>query len=220
MLHCSTEWRQSRETRKARGGAPTSSPATGACSRDRARRRLAHLVREHRIRPRDARPLARGPARPRRVFLHGLARSPAHPRADLLTPVALMLGFAPLYLAGVYDWPVQVNSDEVGIMVTATHHSDLAGADPFGVSNYLGHPILLFWIFGSRGEAIGGVTLEHMRLVHGFVGLAVVALAYGLFRQVTSRSVSLVACCLLGFTHSLFMISLWPCAKARPFCLR
>ena len=132
---------------------------------------------------------------------------PRIPRADLLIPVALMLGFAPLYLAGVYDWPVQVNSDEVGIMVTATQHSDLAGADPFGVSNYLGHPILLFWVFGSIGEAIGGVTLEHMRLVHGFVGLAVVASAYGLFRQVTSRSVSLVACCLLGFTHSLFMIS-------------
>jgi 4-amino-4-deoxy-L-arabinose transferase-like glycosyltransferase len=128
-------------------------------------------------------------------------------RLDRLAPVGLALGFAPLYLAGVYDWPVQVNSDEVGIMVWAENHSDLDGVDPFGVSTYLGHPVLLFWVFGSIGDLLGGVDIEHMRLVHGFVGLAVIAAAYGLFRQVASRSTSLLACSFLGFTHSLFMIS-------------
>jgi Dolichyl-phosphate-mannose-protein mannosyltransferase len=140
-------------------------------------------------------------------FLTQSVPLPKIARAELLTPVALALAFAPLYLAGVYEWPVQVGSDEVSITLWFAQNSDLNGADPFGISEYLGHPTVLAWVFGNIGEALGGLTLENMRLVHGFVGLAVVAASYALFRQLSSRSVALVACCVLGLTHSLFMIS-------------
>jgi Dolichyl-phosphate-mannose-protein mannosyltransferase len=140
-------------------------------------------------------------------FLAESTPLPRIERVDLLVPVGLVLALAPLYLAGVYEWPVQVGSDEVSISSWFTDHADLNGADPFGISDYLGHPIALAWIFGNIGQALGGITLEHMRLVHGFVGLAVVGTAYGLFRELGSRSTAIVACCFLGLTHSLFMIS-------------
>lgn len=142
------------------------------------------------------------------AYLFSVSRPlPAVARTDKAVAVALALGFAPLYLAGVYEWPVQVNSDEVSIMVAVRDYADLDGADPLGISHYLGHPVLLLWLWGSIGNALGGVTLELMRLLHGFVGIAVVVAAYGLFRQVADRWTALLACCFLGFAHSLLMIS-------------
>ena len=47
-------------------------------------------------------------------------------------PPALMLLFAPLYLAAVYRWPVQVSSDETAIMDVAQQYAVQPNVDPFG----------------------------------------------------------------------------------------
>ena len=127
--------------------------------------------------------------------------------ADALACVGLVAAFAPLYLARVYDWPVQVNSDEVSVMTNAKLYGGLAGVDPFGVSVYLGHPAALLMLFGKIGDLFGGVGLEHMRLLHGAIGLAVVAASYLLFRQLLPRGWAIMAASIVGVSHALLMIS-------------
>ena len=138
------------------------------------------------------------------------ARTQPLPRialADLVVPAILAAVLTPLYAVAVYDWPVQVGSDEVAIMTTAKSYSGQWGADPFGLSSYLGHPSLLFMAWGTLGNALGGITLENMRLLHGLAGLLAVAASYALFRQLLPRRWAVVATLVLGLNHSLFMLS-------------
>lgn len=51
------------------------------------------------------------------------------------------------------------------------------GADLLGPSQYLGRPTLLFAVWGNLGQLIGRIDLFHMRLIHGFFGLLVIAAA-------------------------------------------
>ena len=135
------------------------------------------------------------------------APAPRFPGRELIVPPALMLGFAPLYLALVHRWPVQVSSDETAIMDVARQYAAQPNVDPFGLSTYLARPALLFLAWGDLGELIGGIDLFHMRLLHGAFGLLTIGASYLLFRQLLPRGWAVFAACVLGFSHAFFMIS-------------
>lgn len=136
--------------------------------------------------------------------------SPALPRIslrDVVAAGALIVVFAPLYLAHLYDWPVQVITDEPTIMGVSQQYSSAAGVDPFGFSTYQNRPTLLFLFWGNAGELIGGIDLSHMRLLHALVGLLAIGASYALFRQLLPGPWALFAACLFGFNHAFLMIS-------------
>jgi hypothetical protein len=144
------------------------------------------------------------------LALHFGTRSTALPRiarSDFLVAGGLTAAFIPLYTIGLYSWPVQVNSDEVAIMRFAEQHAHEEGIDLLGLSEYLGHPKLLFVFIGKLGGLIGGVDLGHMRLVHSIFGLLAIAVSYALFRQLLSRGWAAFAVSVLGLNHALFMFS-------------
>lgn len=133
-------------------------------------------------------------------------RLPRIARADVVAPVAALIGVAPLYLAALYEWPVQVDSDELAVMQTADIYAD-EHTDPFGASIYYSRPTLLFIAWGNLGQLFGGIELSNMRLLHALVGLLSVAVAYVFFRQLLPLRWALFATFVLGSAHSLFMIS-------------
>jgi len=126
---------------------------------------------------------------------------------DLLAPVALVAAFAPLYVLKLHDWPVQVGSDEVVIMTVTKQYAAAHGVDMFGLSTYLGHPNALFVLWGALGGLLGGVDLDHMRLLHALTGLLAIGVSYAFFRQLLSRPWALFASGVLGLNHAFFMIS-------------
>ncbi len=135
------------------------------------------------------------------------APAPRFPRHEVIVPPALMLLFAPLYLAAVHRWPVQVSSDETVIMDVSQQYAVQPNVDPFGLSTYLARPALLFLAWGDLGELIGGIDLLHMRLLHGAFGLLTIGASYLLFRQLLPRGWAVFAACVLGLSHAFFMIS-------------
>lgn len=137
-------------------------------------------------------------------------RSGALPRialVDLAWAGGLMLLFAPLYVVRLYEWPVQVSSDEPTIMGVSLDYATRTHVDPFSVSDYWIRPSLLFMAWGRLGKLIGGVDLYHMRLLHALVGLVIVAASYALFRLMLPRGWAAFAAALVGFSHALLMIS-------------
>jgi 4-amino-4-deoxy-L-arabinose transferase-like glycosyltransferase len=136
--------------------------------------------------------------------------SPSLPRisrGDVLAGVALLVIFAPLYLARLYEWPVQIISDEPTIMNVSENYSTADGVDPFGVSTYQTRPALLFLVWGHLGKWIGGIDLLHMRLLHALVGLIAIAASYYLFRQLLPRGWAMFASSLFGLNHAYLLIS-------------
>jgi 4-amino-4-deoxy-L-arabinose transferase-like glycosyltransferase len=136
--------------------------------------------------------------------------SPALPRislGDVVAAGALIVVFAPLYLAHLYNWPVQVITDEPTIMGVSQQYSSTAGVDPFGFSTYQNRPTLLFMFWGNAGELIGGIDLSHMRLLHALVGLLAIGASYALFRQLLPAPWALFAACVFGVNHAFLMIS-------------
>jgi 4-amino-4-deoxy-L-arabinose transferase-like glycosyltransferase len=128
-------------------------------------------------------------------------------RIDLLAPLGLILVFAPLYVIRVASLPVQVNSDEVAIMLYAKKYAAMGNPDMFGLSEYFGHPVALLVVWGKLGGLLGGVTLDHMRLLHALTGLLTIGLSYALFRQLLSVPWALVASAVFGLNHAFLMIS-------------
>jgi Dolichyl-phosphate-mannose-protein mannosyltransferase len=126
---------------------------------------------------------------------------------DLAVAAGLAALLSPLYLLRTHAWPVQVGSDEIAIMWNAERWAQMPGVDPFGLSDYLGHPTLLLVALGEAGGRLGGVELAHMRLVHGVLGLAAIVAAYAFLRQLLPRWWAVVATVILGANHSLFMLS-------------
>ena len=128
-------------------------------------------------------------------------------RGDILAGVALLVVFAPLYLARLYDWPVQISSDESTIMDVSADYSSQHGVDPFGVSFYANRQSMLFVVWGHLGKLLGGIDLEHMRLLHALVGLITIAASYYLFRQLLPRGWAIFASSIFGLNHAYLMIS-------------
>lgn len=140
-------------------------------------------------------------------FFELSGRFPRFERGDVLASAGLALVFAPLYLIHLYDWPVQVTTDEPTIMDVSANYASMPDVDPFGVSNYQVRPALLFIVWGNLGHLIGGIDLFHMRLLHALVALLTIAAAYALFRQLLPRGWAFFAGCLLGLSHSFLIIS-------------
>jgi hypothetical protein len=132
---------------------------------------------------------------------------PSIARKDLLVGAGLVGVFAPLYLAALYRWPVQVSSDEEQIVTAARNAAHGQGLDPLGLSTYLNRPALLLIGWGKLGDLLGGYDLFHMRLLHALVGLLTLAAAYALFRQLLPRWWAVFASCVLGVSHSFLIIS-------------
>jgi hypothetical protein len=130
---------------------------------------------------------------------------PAWP--DLVAPCALVAALSPLYLLRLEAWPVQVSSDEVAIMSYAKQYAATPHVDLFGLSTYFGDPSAQLVVWGKLGNLFGGVTLEHMRLLHALAALLIVAAAYALFRQILPLGWSLFGAAVLGLNHSLLMMS-------------
>jgi hypothetical protein len=126
---------------------------------------------------------------------------------DVLAPCALVAALSPLYLLHLEAWPVQVSSDEVAIMSYAKQYAATPHVDLFGLSTYFGDPAGQLVVWGKLGNLLGGVTLEHMRLLHAIAGLLVVAAAYAFFRQLLPLGWSLFGAAILGLNHSLLMMS-------------
>jgi Dolichyl-phosphate-mannose-protein mannosyltransferase len=142
------------------------------------------------------------------VFLWSESRVlPRIAKLDLVAPFALAAAVAPLYLVSLYREPVQVSSDEVAVMGVSEYYAEASDVDPFGVSMYLGRPTMLFLAWGRLGEALGGIDLYHMRLLHALVGLLTIAACYALFRQLLPRHWAAFATVVVGVSHSMFMIS-------------
>lgn len=132
---------------------------------------------------------------------------PRPARVDLLAPLGLMAVFAPLYLIRIASLPVQVNSDEVAIMSWAKQYAATPHPDMFGLSGYFGHPVALAVVWGKLGGLLGGVTLDHMRLLHALTGLLTIGLSYAFFRQLFPRLWAVVASAVFGVNHAFLMIS-------------
>ena len=128
-------------------------------------------------------------------------------RVDMVAPLGLMAVFAPLYLIRFASLPVQVNSDEVAIMLFAKKYAAMANPDMFGLSEYFGHPVALLVVWGKLGGLLGGVTLDHMRLLHVLTGLLTIGLSYALFRQLLAVPWAVIASAVLGLNHAFGMIS-------------
>jgi hypothetical protein len=128
-------------------------------------------------------------------------------RGDILASAALLVVFAPLYLARLYDWPVQISSDESTIMDVSADYSSQHGVDPFGVSFYANRQTMLFVVWGHLGKLLGGIDLAHMRLLHALVGLITIAASYYLFRQLLPRGWAMFASGVFGLNHAYLMIS-------------
>ncbi len=142
------------------------------------------------------------------VFFASRSRSlPRIALLDVLLPGALIAAISPLYLAALYRWPVQVNSDETAVMGVSRTYANLPGVDPFGVSDYLSRPALLFIGWGKLGNLLGGIDLYHMRLLQALCGLLVVAATYALLRQLLPRRWALFATLIFGTGHAFFMLS-------------
>ncbi len=128
-------------------------------------------------------------------------------RLDLAISGGLALLFSPLYLLALYRWPVQVSSDEIGVMTYSEHYGSMSHVDLFGISDYRAFPAALFVAWGKLGDLLGGVELANMRFLQAALGLVVIAGSYALFRQLLARPWAICASLLLGFSHSFFMIS-------------
>lgn len=125
---------------------------------------------------------------------------------ELIVMAGLLAVFVPAYTAMLYQLPQQVTSDELNLMMF--ERDELAQPDdPFGISSYAGFPRLPFIAFARAGEALGGVNLANIRLVHACAGVLIALLSYVFFRQLMPRPYAAGGALMLGFNHALWAIS-------------
>lgn len=139
-------------------------------------------------------------------YERGGQNEPLVTKQDGYALLALLMIFAPLYLASLYRIPWQINTDEVAIMAVMKRVTS-EGRDPLGLSEYFSLPTLPFLLFGWAGECLGGITLAHIRLVHAVSGLLIIALSYLFFIQILPRTAAFCAATLLGANHAFLAIS-------------
>lgn len=128
-------------------------------------------------------------------------------RNDVLLAVVIVVFFAPLYLYKIDTIPWQVNTDEITITQSIQQVMQ-APVDPLGTNaNYFHFPNLGFLLAGYAGEALGGITLVTMRMVHALIGLAIIAASFFFFRLWFSRGLAVSAALILGSNHAFLAIS-------------
>jgi len=128
-------------------------------------------------------------------------------KSDLIIVFAILIMFAPLYLAFIYTVPFQINTDEIVIMSEERRLTDSVNPDIFAVSPYFHFPAFIFIIFGWLAKMIGGIDLYHVRLVHASFGLAIIVLSYFFFRTFLPKLFAIGGAVLVGSNHALLAIS-------------
>jgi hypothetical protein len=128
-------------------------------------------------------------------------------KKDSLVLLFLLILFTPLYAARLDIIPWQIGTDEIAVTKAAKIAASPT-TDVFGISNYLGHPNLLFMGIGYLGKVFGGNTIENMRKTDALAGILTVLISYVLFRLLSLPQFPAVfAVLLLGLNHAFWAIS-------------
>jgi 4-amino-4-deoxy-L-arabinose transferase-like glycosyltransferase len=134
-------------------------------------------------------------------------RQPLIHNTDLIILTILILISIPIYLFSIYTIPYQINTDEITIMIVEKSLTKSFSTDVFGLGHYFDFPSMIFIIFGTLGNLIGGINLFNMRFIHACFGILITIFAYLFFRQSLSRSMAIGATLILSFNHSLIALS-------------
>ncbi len=136
-----------------------------------------------------------------------IVRTSRFTRRDALIALVLALVFFPPYLFRLYDYPVQINTDEMNILHAMNRILNDRG-DWFGVDlGYYGFPNGSFMLIGVLSRALGGITLEHARQVSAFFGVCAVVAGFVFFRQFFERKIAFLGAGMLGASHVLLGLS-------------
>jgi len=111
------------------------------------------------------------------------AARPFLTRYDIYLPIALVAIFAPLYLLFINHYPDTVTPDEVMNMAIEKNLIAQSPQDIVGLTFGNQFPTLPFKIFVWMEHIMGGISPSHMRIVHGFLAIAVILTSYFFFRM-------------------------------------
>ena len=126
---------------------------------------------------------------------------------DALIGCALTALFAIPYLLYLYEYPVQINTDELSVL-DASRLATYALKDWFGLfPAYHFFPSGGFKLLSSLAALFGGVTFQHVRMASAVCGLTCVPAAYFFFRQLYRWKFAALATLLLGANHVLLGLS-------------
>lgn len=127
---------------------------------------------------------------------------------NIIDMLILILIFSPIYLAFIYDIPVQINSDEITLMIVEKGLTNEPKPDLFALSNYFGFPAFIYIVLGKLGMIFGGINLQNMRILHALSGLLIIVVSYFFFKTIfSSRFLGFIGALLLGGNHALIAIS-------------
>lgn len=128
-------------------------------------------------------------------------------KLDLFIILILGIIFTPLYLLFLDSIPFQINTDEITIMMWAKELANQANPDLFGLGGYAALPSFIFIIIGKIAQALGGINLANIRLIHASFGLLIVILSYLFFRMAWPPFLAGMGAIILGVNHALVAIS-------------
>ncbi len=122
----------------------------------------------------------------------------------------LLTGFAAiLYLPYLYEFPVQVNTDEFVILdYIVSIQGKIGQIDPLGPSDYFAFPSLIHLLFSHLAQQMGAVSFLHLRQIHAMGGVLCVSAAYIFYRALgVGKRLSSGATFLVCTNHALLAIS-------------
>ena len=122
----------------------------------------------------------------------------------------LLTGFAALlYLPYLYEFPMQVNTDEFVILdYIVSIQGKIGQIDPLGPSDYFAFPSLIHLLFANLAQQMGAISFLHLRQIHAMGGVLCVSAAYIFFRALgMDKRLSSGATLLVGTNHALLAIS-------------
>ncbi len=131
-------------------------------------------------------------------------RPPRLPRGDIRALLGIAVVALPIYLLGVADVPLQVQSDEVSVTLAMRRFATGPAVDPFGVSDYLGHAYGALLVYGELAQHLASVDLVTVRSINGVVSVGALLAIYLLARQLLPRRWALVAVTVVGVNHAFF----------------
>ena len=125
--------------------------------------------------------------------------------SDWLAALGLLLVFAPLYLALLYEIPFQINTDEIANMSVMKSAIGRDSADWFGPG--YGSPSFGFLLFGELGDIVGGINLSNIRAIHAAFGLGTIVFTYLFLRLFSCQLIAFGGAAFVGANHAHFASS-------------
>lgn len=122
---------------------------------------------------------------------------------DTLVIFGLLCLFTPLYLILVYQFPVQVSSDEIAHMFFIKKFAAQSSLNFFETSGYWYFPAGIFILLGKLANLFGGVSLLTMRTIFGAFGLGTILLCYLYFRLFRSKLTAFASAVVVGASHTM-----------------